>query len=365
MRILILGGTIFLGRHFVQAALARGHEVTLFHRGQRGADLFPGVEKLHGERDGDLAALRGRSWDAVVDTSGYTPWAVRASAEALAGSIGHYTFVSSISVYAHFRDPGMNESASVGKLSAEDLARARSLAAVGPIPAATYAEMYGPLKALCEREVEAALPGRALVVRPGLIVGPFDYSDRFTYWPSRVARGGEVLAPGRPERPVQFVDARDLASWMVALAETRRTGTYNATGPDRRLTMGELLEECVRLTGSGAQLAWVDGAALVAAGAKPWSELPLWLPEEANPEMAGFMRVDCRKAWSDGLAFRPIAETIRDTLAWDAARPAGEERRAGLSPEREAELFEACRAARTGAGGRADSGSAAAGQGSR
>jgi nucleoside-diphosphate-sugar epimerase len=225
MRILILGGTVFLGRALVDEALRRGHRLTLFNRGRSNPGLYPQVERLTGDRKHDLSALAGRVWEAVIDTCGYLPGVVALSAAALANSVEHYTFISTESVYASPLQPGLDESASVGLLEDES---------VEEISGGTY----GPLKALCERAVEAALPGRTLVVRPGLIVGPYDASDRFTYWPWRVAQGGRVLAPGRPERGVQFIDVRDLAAWIIRLVERRQTGVYNADGVPGAVSMG-------------------------------------------------------------------------------------------------------------------------------
>jgi 2'-hydroxyisoflavone reductase len=329
MKLLILGGTVFLGRHLVEAALARGHTVTLFNRGQSNPDLFPEVEKLRGNRDGALTALQGRRWDAVIDTSGYVPRIVRASVELLAESTNHYTFISSISAYADFSTPDFDESAPVGELSDETIEEIDGGA-------------YGPLKALCEQVVEQAMPGRALAVRPGLIVGPYDPTDRFTYWPHRVAQGGNVLAPGRPERPVQFIDARDLAEWALRMVEAGQTGTYHATGPDYSLTMGYLLETCKAVSKSDARFVWVSESCLLQAGAAPWMELPLWVPE-SDPDMKYFLQANVSKAISAGLTFRPLAETVQDTLAWDATRLADRQWRAGLKPEREQHLLETCR----------------------
>ncbi len=324
MKLLILGGTIFVGRHLVDAALARGHEVTLFNRGQHNPDLYPDVEKLRGDRKDDLRALRGRRWDAVIDTCGYVPRVVRASAELLADAVGHYTFISSISVYADLSVPGLDEGGAVGTLADETVEEVTG-------------ETYGPLKVLCEWAAERALPGRVLTIRPGLIVGPHDPTDRFTYWPHRVARGGEVLAPGSPEARVQFIDARDLAQWSVRVVESGHTGVYNATGPDYPLTMGRLLAECEAVSGRDAGFTWVDEGFLLEREVAPWSDLPLWIP--AKKETAGFAAVDCGKAIAAGLTFRPLSDTVRDTLAWDAARPADREWRAGLRPERESELL--------------------------
>lgn len=333
MKLLILGGTVFLGRHLVEAATARGHSVTLFNRGQHNPDLYPEAEKLRGDRDGDLSALQGRRWDAVIDTCGYVPRAVRATAELLAGAVDHYTFISSISVYTDFHSPGMDETAPVGTLADETVEEVTG-------------ETYGPLKALCEQAAERALPGRVLNIRPGLIVGPHDPTDRFTYWPVRVARGGEVLAPGHLRTSVQVIDGRDLAEWTVRMVEARQVGAFNATGPDYELTMERLLEQCKAAAGSDARFVWVDEQFLLDNEVKPWTELPLWVAGDGH--MAHLLRIDCRKAFSAGLTFRPLAETIRDTLAWNATRPADEdtdeEPRAGMKPEREAELLRAWRA---------------------
>jgi len=329
MKLLILGGTVFVGRHLVEAALSRNHEVTLFNRGQHNADIFPDVETLRGNRDGGLDPLKGRRWDAVVDTCGYVPRVVRASADVLSGAVDHYTFISSISVYQDVSRPGVDESGAVGTLedtTTEEVA----------------GDAYGPLKALCERAVEESMPGRTLVTRPGLIVGPHDPTDRFTYWPCRVARGGDVLAPGRPDQAVQFIDARDLAAWTLRMVETGRTGTYNATGPDEALTRGSLLDVCNHESGGTARFVWVDETFLLREEVGPWIELPLGIPDAMD--MQGHDAIDCRKAIAAGLAFRPLSETVRDTLAWDATRPADTARAAGLRPEREAELLNKWRA---------------------
>jgi 2'-hydroxyisoflavone reductase len=281
-----------------------------------------------------LGALRGRTFDAVIDTCGYVPRVVRASAELLAGSVGHYTFVSSISAYADFKTPGMDESAPVARTD-------------DPTVEEVTGETYGPLKVLCEEAAEAALPGRVLSVRAGLIVGPHDPTDRFTYWPARVERGGNVLAPGDPDTLVQFVDVRDLAGWMLRAVEANRTGVYNATGPDYPLTMGALLETCRDVSGNGANLVWADEDFLASEKVEPWSQMPLWVPG-SDPDMAGFSAVNCDKAITDDLTFRSLNDTVRDTLAWAKTRPADHVWRAGITPEREAELLAAWRATRAG-----------------
>ncbi|MBK9712329.1 MAG: NAD-dependent epimerase/dehydratase family protein [Kouleothrix sp.] len=325
MELLILGGTVFLGRHLVDAALARGHTVTLFNRGQHNPELYPAVEKLRGDRSSDLSALRGRRWDAVIDTCGYVPRVVLAAAELLSNAVDRYVFISSISVYPHFRRAGIDESAPVGELA-------------DPTVEQVDGETYGPLKALCERAAEAALPGRVLTIRPGLIVGPHDPTDRFTYWPQRVARGGEVLAPGRPGRHVQIIDARDLAEWTLRMVESGQAGVYNATGPAYALTMERLLDVCNEVGGGGARVIWLSESFLAEQQVGSWIELPLWVPE-SDPDTLGFSDVDCSKAIAAGLTFRDLAATVRDTLDWDAARPPEYEWRAGLAAAREMELL--------------------------
>jgi 2'-hydroxyisoflavone reductase len=324
MKLLILGGTVFLGRHLTEAALARGHEVTLFNRGQHNADLFPAVEKLRGDRDGDLTALEGRQWDAAIDVHGRMPRIVRMSAELLAPAVDHYTFISTTTVYGDYSIRNMAEDAPLATIA-------------DPTVEDPTGPNYGPLKVLSEQAVEAAMPGRALVIRPGLIVGPHDPTNRFTYWPHRVAEGGDVLAPDGPAHPARFIDARDLAAWTVRMIESGATGTYNARGPNETLTFGGLLDTSKAITGSDAHFVWVDEQFLLDAGVKPYTEIPLWIPN--LPERAGFYSVNSGKAIAAGLTFRPVAETIRDTLAWDATQPPDAPRPSGLRPERERELL--------------------------
>jgi 2'-hydroxyisoflavone reductase len=327
MKLLILGGTVFLGRHLVEAALERGHEVTLFNRGQHNPELFPEVEKLRGDRGGDLSALRGRRWDAVVDTSGYIPRAVQQSARMLANAVEHYTFISTISVYAKLDAPGLDENTPVAMLD-------------DPHVEEVTGETYGALKALCEQAAEEAMPGRVLVLRPGLIVGPHDPTDRFSYWVQRVARGGEVLAPGQPERQIQVIDARDLAEWNLRMVEAQQTGVFNATGPDGVLAIGGFLDTCKAVTHSDAQFTWADEAFLLEQGVAPWQELPLWMPS-SEEDMRSVLQVSIARATAAGLRFRPLADTIRDTYAWLAQRPADHEWRSGLAPAREADVLAA------------------------
>ncbi|MCO5198343.1 MAG: NAD-dependent epimerase/dehydratase family protein [Anaerolineae bacterium] len=323
MNLLILGGTVFLGRHITEAAVAAGHTVTLFNRGQSGADIFPQLETLIGDRDkGDLSALDGRTWDAVIDTCAYVPRVARDSATKLADTVAHYTFVSTCSVYANLTTTGQDETAPVIEL--ED-----------PTVENVTGETYGGLKVLCERAVAETLPDRTLIIRPGLIVGPHDRSDRFTYWPVRVADGGEVLAPGRPERPVQYIDVRDLAAWTVRMVEQQATGVYNTIGPEPETTMGATLESCRRISGSNAAFTWVDEAFLLENEVGAYVEMPLWVPEEYR----AFDAFSADKAVAAGLTYRPIDDTIRATLTWQATRPADYQWRAGLTRERERELL--------------------------
>ena len=317
MRLLVLGGTKFLGRAAVETALARGHEVTLFNRGETNPELFPQAEKLRGDRTQDLEVLNGREWDAVLDPSGSIPSVVRASAEALADSTGHYLFVSSVSVYASLAEPTDEDS---------------PVAELGDLPDDRLTEdysNYGALKALCEQVVGDVFDERQAIVRPGLIVGANDPTGRFTYWPHRVARGGRVMAPAPPEAQVQFIDAKDLGSWLVDLSERRASGVYNATHPGR--SWRDVLETCREVSGSDASFEWVPADLLKEHEVGEWMELPLWI---ADPDAAAMHEVDVSRAVAAGLTFRPLEETVRDTLE-HAAGVDG----VGLTPEREAELL--------------------------
>jgi len=307
MKLLVLGGTKFLGRHVVEQALSSGHEVTTFTRGRTNPGLFKEAEQLVGDRDGALEALRGRSWDGVVDTSGFVPRVLRQSAELLNGSVDRYVFVSSVSAYADMSKP-IDEGSPLAPLA-------------DPFSEDHLGPDYGPLKAACERVVEEVYGERGTSVRAGLIVGPHDQTERFTYWSRRLAEGGDVLAPGVPERRVQFVDVRDLASWLIELAQRGPGGPLNATGPAEPLTMGEALTRIAAAVGGDVRLHWVDDETVLAAGIEPWSELPLWLPGE---EYAQLMSIDISKAIAAGLEFRPLEQTAVDTLAW--SREAGEQR---------------------------------------
>ncbi len=315
MRVLVLGGTRFLGRALVDAALEQGHEPTLFNRGQTAPELFPEVEKLRGDRSSDLSALEGREWDAVLDVAAYMPDDARRAAETLHGNVERYVFVSSISVYA---DQSVSP---VEGAAVEELAPGQE--------ADDDPELYGARKAACERIVEEAFGDAAFVVRPGLIVGPHDPTGRFTYWPHRVARGGEVLAPGSPDDQVQFIDVRDLAAWIVQATASGVGGTFNAT--DEPMPFGAFLEECRAVSGSDATFTWVESDRLLAEEVGPWMELPLWLP---LAEYAGIQQASVERARAKGLTYRPLADTIRGTLA--EAEPV---HGVGLTPDRERELL--------------------------
>lgn len=332
--ILILGGTGFLGPHIVRSALAHGHTVTLFNRGKTQPHLFPELEKLHGNRDGMLDALKGRTWDAVVDTSGYVPRIVKMSAELLAPSTQHYVFISTISVYQGELPPGSDETA--------------PLATIDDPTSEDVSTHYGALKALCEHAAEAAMPGRVTNVRPGLIIGPGDPTGRFTHWPARCANGGEVLAPGDGRTPVQYVDGRDLGAWIVHLIEQRTIDTMNALGPERTMTIKDVLDACNAAAGNKARLTWVPWRFLKQHEVAPWMELPMWVPTEEDP---GFGQMSNARALKAGLTFRPLVETARDTLAWLETLP--DDRRArvrssGLLPDKEQKLLAAWHAEQSG-----------------
>ncbi len=330
---LIFGGTAFIGPQVVPVALAHGWKVTLFNRGKTNPDLFPEVEHLHGDRDpnvGDgLKALEGRKFDVIIDDSGHVPRHVKASCAALADEKTYAVFVSSLSAYASHDEVGVDEDQPLAPLLApsEDF----------------MGDAFGPLKALCEKEYQDAFPGRSAIVRPGLIVGPRDKSDRFTYWIARMARGGDVLAPGDGNDPIMIIDVRDLAEWLVTLCDHRTPGVFNAIGPDRKLTMREVVETCAKAADVESQVTWVDGAFLEEHGAHGWSDLPVWMPQTEG--LRGFHLRKNQRAIDAGLKFRPLIDTCRDTLAYWRSLP--EDRRTklkrGLTPEREAELLKAWR----------------------
>ena len=334
MKLLILGGTRFLGRHIAEQALARGHQVTLLHRGQSGPQLFPQARHLVADRNGDLSVLAHGHWDAAIDTSAYVPRQVKSVAAALGTRVGHYQLVSSISAYANFDAPGADETRATQTLP-------------DPTVETVTGETYGGLKALCETAAQAAFGGRCLINRPGLIVGPHDPTGRFTWWVQRLLRGGPVLAPGDPHTPVQFIDARDAAAWMLLQAERATQGVFNLTGPAQPLTMGGFLSSARDSLNPGAQLQWVGEPFLLDQGVAPWSDLPVWLPTA----QAGLHTTQIARALASGLQCRPLAQTLQDTAAWaaqdahgglPAAAPAGGPARptVGLTPQREEALLQ-------------------------
>ena len=336
LRILILGGTGFIGPHQVRYALARGHQVTVFNRGKREADLPAAVEHLRGDRsDGSLDALKGREWDVCIDNPTSTPYWVRDAGKVLKGKVGQYVFVSTISVYADNSQPNADENAALEKYAGKDVMKETRESMLADL------RLYGPLKAACEREAAKWFPDITTIVRPGLIVGPGDPTDRFSYWPVRLARGGEVLAPGDGSDPVQFIDARDLAEWMIRLVESRRFGTFNATGPDYPMSTAAMLYGIRATNAAGAHLNWVPTAFLEEQKVAPWSDMPVWIP--AQGDSAGFASRSIVRALKAGLSFRSLATTASDTLAWFRTLPAERQAKlgAGVSAEREAEVLAA------------------------
>lgn len=333
MHILILGGTGFTGPFQVRYALERGHKVTVFNRGKTHPGETPKeVEQLLGDRNGQLDALKDRKWDVVIDNPTSVPVWVRDAAQVLKGNVDRYVFISTISVYADTSKANTDESAPLASYTGTDAMKESRES----ILASKYM-LYGPLKALSEQEAEKWFPKQTLIIRPGLIVGPRDQTDRFTYWPVRIDRGGEMLAPGDP---VQFIDGRDLAEWTIRMVEQRETGAYNATGPDKTLGVGAMLEGIKAANKSNANFTWVNTDFLEAQKVAPWSDIPVWVPPRG--EEAGMGRISIKQALAKGLTFRPLAETARDTLAWFKAQPPERQKlKAGISPEREAEVLAA------------------------
>jgi len=334
LEILVLGGTRFLGPHMADYALARGHALTFFNRGTTNAGVLPQVERIHGDRNGELGGLAGRRWDAVIDNSGFVPRQVRLSAELLHGQVAHYLFVSSVSVYASFASAN-DERSAVGKLADESVEKVDG-------------ETYGPLKALCESAATAVYgPGQTTIIRPGLIVGPGDNTDRFTYWPARAARGGDFAAPGSPADPIQVIDVRDLAAFAIRAVERRTAGVFNVLSPPGRFTIGDVVDQSIAAARAGPgprpppNAVWIPADFLAARQIAPWSDMPVWVPSAGDE--AGFALVSAARALEAGLEIRPMAATVSDTLRWHLQRPAAEREKlkAGLSPERESELLAA------------------------
>lgn len=318
MKILVLGGTKFVGRHIVNAALGMEHQITIFNRGKSNPSLFPQAEKLIGDRDGGLDQLTGRSWDTIIDVNGYLPRLVADSADLLKETAENYTFISTISVYANFSKPGLNEESSLAEIADKTTE-------------VIDGETYGALKVLCERVVEKIFPGRSLIIRPGYVVGPHDHTDRFTSWLRRIARGGEILALGEESIPLQFIDVRDLAEFIIQRVEANDSSIFNITGPAEPLTWGELFREAKRVYASDTRFTWVSDD-FIESQDLDGQDLPMWAP----PNERGVGAVNIGKALQAGLVFRPLDDSLRDTLAWDAQHG---NPRAGLSFEREAELL--------------------------
>jgi 2'-hydroxyisoflavone reductase len=333
LRILVLGGTRFIGLHMTALALQRGHTLTFFNRGKTHTDKFPQIERIKGDRNGEIDGLRNRQWDVVIDNSGYVPRHARLSAELLAPSVRQYIFTSSISVYPNFAEP-RDEKSPVGKLADETIEKVDG-------------ETYGPLKALCEQAVAQAMPGRTCVIRPGLIVGPDDNTDRFTWWPARAARGGEFIAPGAPVDPFQIIDVRDLAAFAIKAAEENVTGTYNLVSNPNGFKFGELTADCISAANTQAKPAlapkavWIPADFLEEQNVEPWGEMPVWLP--AKGDEAAFAGTSNAAAVAKGLKISPLGKTVDDTMAWHLARPAEEREKlkAGIAPEKEAAVLAA------------------------
>jgi 2'-hydroxyisoflavone reductase len=337
LRILILGGTGFIGPNQVRYAIARGHKLTLFNRGRNPKDWPGEVEEVTGDRNtGDLASLKGRTWDVCIDNPTSLPFWVRDAGAVLKGNVGHYIFVSTISVYADERPVGQDETAPMLKYKGTDEAVMKE---TQESLRAKMGELYGPLKARSEQEAEKWFPGMTTIVRPGLIVGPGDESDRFTYWPVRLDRGGDLLAPGDGSDPVQFIDTRDLSEWMIRLAESKTLGAFNAMGPSHPLTMQEMLLGIRAATTAGAKLHWASTDFLDKQKVSAWGDMPVWVPGTGETE--GFSRRTNARAMAAGLTFRPLAQTALDTLAWFKSLPAERQAalKAGIKPEREKEVL--------------------------
>jgi 2'-hydroxyisoflavone reductase len=337
-KVLVMGGTGFLGPHVVDSLLAAGHEVVLFNRGKTNPSLYPALEKLVGDRTGDVSALVDREFDAVVDTNGYFPRFVRIPLEVLKDDVGQYVFVSTCSVYPRLGEIAIDESSEVAEISAEDAEKAADEKRIGPL--------YGALKVACEREAEKLMPGRVTVLRPGLIVGPGDPTDRFTYWPVRVAQGGEVLAPGKPHWETQVTDVRDIADFVVKVIADATLGVFNVDGLAKPIALSEILETSKRVSESDARFTWVDVAFLGEHGLRPWADLPAWFPPPEGADQVP--TVSSEKAIAAGLAFRPLATTIADTLEFHRSRGPDYAARWTLTREKEAEVLAAWRARQGG-----------------
>ncbi|RJR06765.1 NAD-dependent dehydratase [Candidatus Parcubacteria bacterium] len=338
MKILVIGGTRFLGRFIVEEALKQGHEITLFNRGNH-QELFPQVETIIGDRNKDLALLEAGKWDVAIDTCGFTPLQLSEATKVLADKVDHYTFISSISVYKDWIPHGLDEDYPVLSLSDAEVEK------IGYGTTEQINMHYGALKAMSETAAENNMPGSVLHVRSGLLVGPLDYSDRFSYWVKRIGEGGEVLAPGRKERNVQMIDVRDMALWILKMADERVSGVFNVTGPTTPMTMEEFLLSCKSVSNSDAELVWADESFLLENKVAPWTEMPLWIPEEhpltdGGEPWRGASTISIEKALQHRLTVRPVEDTIKDILDWEQTR-SDEERKAGIHRDKEKEVLDA------------------------
>ncbi|MDF2036555.1 SDR family oxidoreductase [Cytobacillus oceanisediminis] len=335
MKVLILGGTRFLGKALAEEGLKRGHDITLFNRGNN-KEAFSEVEQLVGDRDGDVSQLKNRKWDAVMDTCGFAPHQINKIAAVLGDSIEHYTYISSISVYKDWIPLNLTEDYHLQSMPQDRLKDVEE-GRISPY------EYYGALKVLCEAEAEKHWPGRVLHVRAGQLVGPFDYTDRLPYWVQRVSEGGNIVVPGRPDRPIQLIDVMDIATWGFNMAENSKAGTYNITGPDYELTMEELLNTCKSVTNSNAKFVWTDEQFVLDHQIQPWTEMPLWIPEHFpldGEDKPWHMCISVKKAIENGLSFRPLEDTIHDVYQWEKGRQ-DSGRKAGICREKEQELLDA------------------------
>ncbi len=332
LNILILGGTRFLGPHTVQAALDRGHKMTLFNRGKSGPDMFPGCKQLIGDRYEDMSALKNGEWDAVIDTFAYVPHVIEETIKILKGNVGQYVLISSVSAYKDYKKVGLDETYPVATISDEEIAKAKTHRDI-------TGENYGALKALCEQKAEEMMPGQVANIRPGLIVGPLDPSDRFTYWPVRVDRGGEVLCPVSPKELTQIIHAGDLGEFIIKCIEDKTNGIFNAIS--KPIEMGKVLQACKRVSKSDAKFTWVDLEFLNEHEVAGWSELPAWAPAEGDH--LAFSQVSVEKAFSAGLKMRPLEQTVKETLEWFKKEPAERQAqlRAGIDPEKEKKVLAA------------------------
>jgi 2'-hydroxyisoflavone reductase len=340
--ILILGGTGFTGPEQVEYAIARGHRVTLFNRGKTRPGVFKGrvTDELIGDLNGDTSALQGKKFDVVIDNPTTFPAWVRNAAKYLSGNTKHYIFISTTSVYRDESQIGIDEQSPTTPMPAD----------LDPytLDPANAGRFYGALKTRAEQEVEKQYPGINTIIRPCLIVGPLDRTDRFTYWPARIDKGGEVLAPDKPDDPCQFIDSRDLAEWTIRVAEAHELGLFNAIGPAKPMTIAEMLYGVKAITTAGAQFTWVPWEFLKSQNVRPWRNMTVWQPPEGPT--AGYQRRSAAKAIARGLTFRPLAVTAKDTLDWHKTRPQAEQDATlngainGLAMSREAEVLAAWKA---------------------